>query len=211
TMAQRAGDTDMLGRPVPAGEPLAGPIPPSVDLDAIAARSSPRVFNGSASVSEDVFRWSMATSLRGSRVDHFVAVLGVDGVEPGLYRWPDLQRPIRSGNLREEAFRVCVDQELGRDAAFVVIGATDIEQIDDRGYREAQLDSGLVGGRFHLAAAALGIGASGMTLYDGDLPEFLGEPLAGLMLTCVGVPSRRGLPGGPPGEPIVLPSQRVTG
>jgi hypothetical protein len=102
-----------------------------------------------------------------------------------------------------------VDQELGRDAAFVVIGTVDLDRIDDRGYREAQIDSGLVGGRLLLATTALGIGGSGMTLFDSDLPRLLGEPLAGLMLTCLGVPVRRGLAGGPPGEPIVLPSQRV--
>jgi hypothetical protein len=48
-----------------------------------------------------------------------------------------------------------------------------------------------------------------MTLFDSDLPGLLGEPLAGLMLTCLGVPVRRGLSGGTPGAPIVLPSQRI--
>ena len=209
TRAQHAGDGDRLGEPVPAGPRLAGTPPPSADLDAIASRSSARTLDATASVSGEVFRWSLAASLRGSRVTNFIAVHAVDGVEPGLYRWPDLDRPVRTGDLREELFRVCADQELGRDAAFVVIGAVDLDRIDDRGYREAQLDSGLVGGRLLLAAVALGIGGSAMTFFDADLPGLLGEPLAGLMLACIGVPVRRGLPGGPPGEPIVLPSQRV--
>ena len=209
TKAQHAGDGDRLGEPVPAGPPLAGAPPPSADLDAIASRSSARTLDAAASVSGEVFRWSLAASLRGSRITNFIAVHAVDGVEPGLYRWPDLDRPVRRGNLRDEVFRVCADQELGRDAAFVVIGAVDLDRIDDRGYREAQLDSGLVGGRLLLAAVALGIGGSGMTFFDADLPGLLGEPLAGLMLACLGVPVRKGLPGGTPGEPIVLPSQRV--
>ena len=34
--------------------------------------------------------FSLAAAMRGIDVPHFVAVHGVDGVEPGLYRWPDL-------------------------------------------------------------------------------------------------------------------------
>ena len=87
--------------------------------------------------------------------------------------------------------RVCWDQDLGRDAAFVVMAATDLDALDDRGYREAQLDAGIVEGRLHLAAFALGIGASGMTFLDSEIAPLLGEPLAGLLFTCVGVPSYR--------------------
>ena len=45
------------------------------------------------------------------------------------------------------------------------------------------------GGRF-----TLGIGASGMTFLDYEIPRLLGEPLAGLLLTCVGVPAYRHRP-----------------
>ena len=135
---------------------------------------------------------------------HFVAVHAVDGLESGLYRWPSLDAPLRAGNLREELFRVCLEQELGRDAAFVVIGAVDLDRIDDRGYREAQLDSGIVEGRLHLAAYALGIGASGMTFADSEIEALLGEPLAALLFTCVGVPTYRNRPGGAPVKPKTM-------
>ena len=79
--------------------------------------------------------------------------------------------------------------------------ATPLAELDDRGYREAQLDAGLASGRLQLAAFALGLGATGMTFVDARLPAVLGEPLAGLLLTCVGVPSYRHRPGGPPGAP----------
>ena len=119
---------------------------------------------------------------------------------------------MRAGNLREELLRVCWDQDLGRDAAFVVIGAVDLEALDDRGYREAQLDAGLVEGRLHLAAYALGIGASGMTFLDSMIAGLLGEPLAGLLFTCVGVPTYRNTSGGRPGEPasVVVPGAGLT-
>ena len=82
-----------------------------------------------------------------------------------------------------------MEQALGHDAAFVVMAAIDLDSIDDRSYREAQLGAGLVNGRLHLAAFSLGIGASGMTFHDSEITGLLGEPLAGLLFTCVGVPT----------------------
>jgi hypothetical protein len=63
----------------------------------------------------------------------------VEGVEPGLYRWPDLQSPLGRGNLGHELLRACWDQDLGRDAAHVVMSAIDSFALDDRGYRAAPL------------------------------------------------------------------------
>jgi nitroreductase len=84
-----------------------------------------------------------------------------------------------------------MEQGLARDAAFVVIGAADVGALDDRQYREAQLAAGLVEGRLHLLAHALGASACGMTFIDGEVPALLGEPLDGLLLTLrrsAGVP-----------------------
>ena len=132
-----------------------------------------RIMDASRSVGRELFEWSLTAALRGSRVPHFVAVHAVEGMEPGLYRWPSLDVPVRAGNLRDELFRVCLDQDLGRDAAFVVIAAVDGGRLDDRGYREAQLDAGIVEGRLHLAAYAQGLGASGMTFLDSEIPALL--------------------------------------
>ena len=129
-------------------------------------------------------------------------------LEPGIYRWPDLSAPVRAGDFRKELYRVALDQGLPRDAAFVVIGTADVSALDDREYREAQLAAGLVEGRLHLAAYALGAGASGMTFLDSEIPDLVGEPLAGLLFTCVGVPRYPNAPAGPPGAPT--PVRRVT-
>ena len=168
--------------------------------------------DAAASVPQAALTFPMAAAMRGIDVPHFVAVHGVDGLEPGLYRWPDLATPLRRGDLRDELLRVCWDQDLGRDAAFVVVGAADLGTLDDRGYREAQLAAGLVEGRLHLAAYALGLGASGMTFLDSEIPGLLGAPLAGLLLTCVGVPAYRNKGGGLPGAPtaVVIPQARLT-
>jgi hypothetical protein len=205
TEAQRAGDGERLGAPRPAGVPLSGEPPASAGLDeVILRRISTRIMDPSRSVSRELFEWSLAASLSGSQVPHFVAIHAVEGLEPGLYRWPSLSAPLRPGNLRRELFLVSDEQDLARDAAFVVIAAVDADRLDDRGYREAQIDAGLASGRLHLAAFALGIGASGMTFVDSEIAGLLGEPLAGLLLTCVGVPTYRHRPGGPPGAPITM-------
>lgn len=212
TQAQHAGDLDALEEPWPAAEPLdAAPDSPSLD-DVILTRGSTRLMDVTASVPREIFAFAMAASLRGTRAPHWVAAHAVDGLAPGLYRWPDLESPLRSGDLREVMLRACWDQDLGRDAAFVVMGAINLDELDDRGYREAQLDAGLVEGRLHVAAYALGIGASGMTFLDTEIESLLGDGLAGLLFTCVGVPTYRSTRGGKPGAPtsVVIPEAGQT-
>jgi hypothetical protein len=131
-------------------------------------------------------------------------VHGVEGFTPGLYRWPDLSAPVRSGDMREELYHVCWEQGLARDAAFVVIAATDVGALDDREYRDAHLAAGVVMGRLHLLAYSLGASASGMTFVDSDVPGFLGEQLDGLLFTCVGVPEYVSSAGGMPGAPTAV-------
>jgi nitroreductase len=184
---------------------LSGDPPASADLDAvILQRGSTRLMDPTATAARGVFEFSLAASLRGTKAPHFVAVQAVEGMDPGLYRWPDLDRPLRREPLRETLLRVCWDADLARDAAFVVIAAIAMESIDDRGYREAQLEAGIVEGRLHLAAYALGIGASGMTFLDSQIESLLGEPLAGLLFTCVGVSAYRNKAGGRPGKPVSI-------
>ena len=205
TRTQHAGDGVRLGEPWAAATPLPDPAPDSDDLDpVILRRGSTRMMDPDASMPRAVFDWSLAASLRGSRVPHFVAVHAVDGLAPGLYRWPDLRHPLRPGSLRDEVFLVCFEQDLCRDACFVAMAAIDLAGLDDCGYREVQIDAGIVEGRLHLAAFAQGFGASGMTILNSELEHLLGEPLAGLLFTCVGRPTYRNRPGGRPGEPVMI-------
>jgi SagB-type dehydrogenase family enzyme len=202
TLAQHAGDAKRLGEPWPAAPPVDGALPVTDDLDTvILRRGSARTLDATAEVDQRTFERSLAVSLRGTRVPHFIAVHAVEGLSPGLYRWPDLERPVRRGSLRHELWVACYGQDLGRDASYVVIGAVDLDLLDDRGYREAQLDAGIVEGRLHLAAYALGVGASGMTFLDSEIPGLLGEPLAALLFTCVGIPHHRTKRAGTPRDP----------
>jgi hypothetical protein len=203
TAAQRAGDLEALGEPWPRGEPVDVPDAGTAPVEQVVlSRSSQRRMNPEGSLSERVALSILAAALRGVSLPHFVVVHAVDGTEPGVYRWPDLGDPVRAGELRHELYRVCLDQGLPRDAAFVVIGAANVGELDDREYREAQLTAGLVEGRLHLAAYALGAGASGMTFLDSEIPGLLGEPLDALLFTCVGVPEYTPKAGGLPGRPV---------
>ncbi len=205
TTAQRAGERDTLGPPWDRGAPVDVPVERTVPVEAVVlARGSQRRMDPSRGLPERVLRTCLSLALRGITVPHRVVVHDVTGLAPGVYRWPDLSAPARPGPLRDELYRVCLDQALGRDAAFVVIAATDVGALDDREYREAQLAAGLVEGRLHLLAYSLGASASGMTFLDSEVSALLGEPLDGLLFTCVGVPEYASTAGGPPGAPTTI-------
>lgn len=206
TAAQRAGERGALGAPWPQTAALPG-FPPSGSLDEVVRRrGSQRRMDRSRTLPRPLLEWPMAAALRGVPVPHWAAVHGVDGAAPGLYRWPGLRTPSRAADLRAELERICLDQTLAADAAYVVIGATPLPALDDRSYRDAQLAAGLAGGRLHLAAYALGASASGMTFLDSEVPGLLGEPddLAALLFTCVGVPEYASRAGGGPGAPVEI-------
>jgi hypothetical protein len=111
-------------------------------------------------------------------------------------------RPRRAGDVRDELYVLALEQGLAQEAAFVTIGIADVGSLDDRAYREAQLGSGIVEGRLHLLAYAMGAAASGMTFADSEIADVVGEPADGLLLTCVGVPEYRSATAGPPGAPV---------
>lgn len=205
TAAQRAGERDTLGPPWDRGAPVDVSVEGTDPIEAVVlARGSQRRMDPTRGVAESVLRTSMLVAMRGVDLPHRVVVHHVEGFAPGVYRWPDLSGPARPGAMRDELYRVCLEQGLARDAAFVVIGATDVGALDDREYREAQFAAGLVEGRLHLLAYSLGASASGMTFLDSEIPGLLGEPLDALLFTCVGVPEYASATGGLPGAPTAV-------
>jgi hypothetical protein len=205
TTAQRAGELDTLGPPWDRGAPVHVLVERADPVEAVVlARGSQRRMDPTRGLPESVLRTSMRVAMRGVDLPHRVVVHDAEALAPGVYRWPDLSAPARPGAMRDELYRVCLEQGLARDAAFVVIAATDVGALDDRGYREAQLAAGLVEGRLHLLAYSLGASASGMTFIDGEVPALLGEPLDALLFTCVGVPEYASAAGGFPGAPTAV-------
>jgi nitroreductase len=83
---------------------------------------------------------------------------------------------IKAGEFRREAGYLGLEQALPAEAAATIFFITDLnavfERFGNRGYRAAQLEAGIIGGKMYLAAYAQGLGASGLTFYDEDVIEF---------------------------------------
>ncbi len=137
-------------------------------------------------------------------VDLYLIVNAVEGVPAGAYcYWPEgpgLER-LKEGDFRREAGFLCLEQALGSDASAVIFFLADLgpilERFGNRGYRLANLEAGIIGGKCYLAAYAQGFGASGLTFYDGDVVGFFSPHAQGkdaLFVTVLGR-SVTGVPG----------------
>ena len=133
--------------------------------------------------------------------DAYVVVHAVDGLAPGAYAYHPHLRALallKAGDFRATAGYLALEQALAADAAADVFFLADLHHIfaylGGRGYRAAQLEGGILGGRLYLAAYALRLGASGLTFYDDDVTAFFSPHAAGksvMFLTALGRPQRR--------------------
>ncbi len=110
----------------------------------------------------------------------------VENLPPGSYYFSRQERgltQLRAGEFREEAGHLGFEQALPADAAVVVFFMADLELIlqryGNRGYRAAQLEAGIIGGKLYLSAHSLGLGASGLTFYDDAVTDFFSPHAAG--------------------------------
>ena len=129
----------------------------------------------------------------GGLIDTYLIVNAVEGVRPGTYFYspgwgdapPELQL-LQEGEFREEAGHLCFEQALGADASAVAFFMADLDAIlsrlGNRGYRAAQLEAGIIGGRMYLCSHALGLGATGMTFFDDAVTAFFSPHAAGKSL-----------------------------
>ena len=79
----------------------------------------------------------------------------VEGLAPGSYSYRRAERSLellREGRFRSEAGHLALDQPLAADAAVNVFSLVELPRVLDRfgnrGYRAAQLEGGITGGRF---------------------------------------------------------------
>jgi SagB-type dehydrogenase family enzyme len=119
-------------------------------------------------------------------VDLYLIVNAVEGIASGAYcYWPSAHglELLKEGGFRREAGYLCLEQALGADASAVIFFLADLapifERYGNRGYRLANLEAGIVGGRAYLAAYARGFGASGLTFYDADVVKFFSPHATG--------------------------------
>src|SRR5262245_39991632 len=116
----------------------------------------------------------------------YLIVNAVDGLAPGAYYYhvatSDLEL-LKEGNFRNEASYLGLQQDLPGHAAADVFFLASLDPIlntfGNRGYRAAQLEAGILGGKMYLAAYALHLGATGLTFFDDDVTEFFSPHAAG--------------------------------
>ncbi|MFP6626556.1 MAG: SagB/ThcOx family dehydrogenase [Deltaproteobacteria bacterium] len=111
--------------------------------------------------------------------DVYVIANAVDGLQPGAYFFDRKRRDLellRAGTFRNEAGFLGLNQALPADASVNVYLMCDLERIlaayGARGYRAAQLEAAITGGRLYLASYALGLGATGLTFFDDEVTDF---------------------------------------
>ena len=111
--------------------------------------------------------------------DLYLVINNVVGLAPGayFYRWEQKQLELlKSGEFREKAGYLGLEQQIPADAAVDIFFLADLKKIleryGNRGYRAVQLEAGILGGKFYIAAYALKLGCSGLTFYDDDVVSF---------------------------------------
>jgi SagB-type dehydrogenase family enzyme len=158
-------------------------------------------------------------------VDIYMSAHAVDGLAPGTYvyaRDAHALEPLAAGEFRRQAAFLCLEQSLGGDAAVTLFFLARLEAVlaafGERGYRSANLEAGLAGGRAYLAAYALGFGATGLTFYDAEVVRFFLPRAAGsdaIFVTSLGRAAAAGgthatiqiKSGGGAGNPARVPLQ----
>ena len=117
----------------------------------------------------------------------FLIVNAVEGLASGAYlyhRESHSLEMLKEGDFRREAGYLGLEQKIPADASVNIYMLTDLlrvlEAYGNRGYRMAELESGVIGGRLYLLAYGTGFGASGLTFYDDEVIEFFGPRAEGL-------------------------------
>ncbi len=195
--------------------PMAEPDLPRDSLDAvIRRRGSTRAFDRTRSLSFEELSTVLDRATRGvpsdfvdppgaSLLDFYLIVHAVEGLTPGAYYYHRPNRTLellREGSFRGVAGRLGLGQELPADAAVNVYSLAHLPPLlarfGNRGYRAAQLEGGITGGRLYLAAYAQRFGASGLTFFDDEVTEFFSPHAAGksvMFLVALGHPDRAAL------------------
>jgi SagB-type dehydrogenase family enzyme len=200
--------------------PASGPVQPlraSADTElpqvslasVIRRRGSTRAFDRARSISFEELSNVLDRATRGIPADFialpsatllhlYLIVNAVDDLVPGTYYYRRIDRALEllaAGDFRQEAGRLGLSQQLPADAAVNIYCLCSLlpilKRFGNRGYRAAQLEGGITGGRMYLAAYAQHFGATGLTFFDDEVIEFFSPHAAGkevMFLMALGRP-----------------------
>jgi SagB-type dehydrogenase family enzyme len=197
------GQTPAKKHPEPVGESI--PLKPlansAVARDGLGSvvlrRGSTRRFARDGVLGFEEFSTLIHRSMQGIPADFldpvgthlndlYLIVNAVEGLRMGAYvlhrdRW--MLELLKEGDFRTEAGYLGLEQDLPADASATIFFLADLkgilERFGNRGYRAAQLESGILGGKMYLAAYAQGCGATGLTFYDDDVVDFFSPHASG--------------------------------
>ena len=118
--------------------------------------------------------------------DLYLIVHAVDDLSPGAYvfhRESNSLELLKEGDFRRDAGYLGLGQEIPADCSVDVFFLVDLnrvlERFGNRGYRAAQLEASVIGGKLYLAAYAQRLGASGLTFFDDEVTEFFSPHATG--------------------------------
>lgn len=211
------GDPPRFALPEPEGrlfplEPLPETERPDDGLEPVIIRrgSSRRFHQESISFSQlsTILQQSLQavpadfTGSAGLSLNHaYLIANAVDGLPAGAYVYHHDRQALElleEGAFRGEAGHLALGQDLAADASANVYFLSDLEPVlarfGNRGYRAAQLEAGIAGGRLYLGAYALRLGATGLTFFDDAVVRFFSPHAKGksvMFLMAVGQPAKR--------------------
>ncbi len=194
---------------VPPESPIALPEPAAGDelFPVIRRRRSTRDYSSSAMSRSELSALCVAAGGAGADKEPFhsataplnlyAAVRHVEGIDPGVYLFDPPTRSlrlIRAGDFSTQCKRANLNQDFCRTANVVFFKTVTFDALGhpdgDRGYRYANIRSGIMGGALYLQATALGLGVCGVGAFmDDDVAAIVGsDPLTEpvLYVTAVG-------------------------
>lgn len=138
--------------------------------------------------------------LQSTRI--LVLAHNVDGLKRGIYEFrPDghTLHELSQGEIRWKMYELCAFQDWIAHAAGVIALVTDLKRVkwkyEERSYRLAHLDAGVIGQNLHLAATALDIASCLVFGYvDEDMNRFLGLKGGAEEFTSLLMPFGRSVP-----------------
>lgn len=134
--------------------------------------------------------------------DLYLIVHAVEGLPSGAYVFRRAERALellKEGDFRRQAGYLGLGQMIPADCSVNVYFLADLKNVlqrfGNRGYRAAQLEAAVMGGKLYLAAYAQRLGASGLTFFDDDVTEFFSPHAEGkgvMFLVALGKSLKRG-------------------
>jgi len=205
--------SEIIGEEFPLAPPSDRDLPGESIEDVIQRRASTRRFAHKAlpfadlsAIIDRATRGIPADFLRADKEplnDIYIIVNRVEGLPPGAYFYRLENRALellKPGDFSKEAAYLTLGQDLGGDASATFFFMADLKLLlgayGNRGYRVAQMEAGIIGGKMYLASYALKRGATGLTFFDDDVTKFFSPHATNkdcIFVISIGVPGRRPL------------------